>query len=316
MRPVGPRTDVSNRKKASGRYEVRWREGARRFGRTFDRRADAAAFDLDMRRRQQLGTLITPELDVTFAAFTEEWWRLHVLPDLSLHTQLAYRGLLTRHLIPALGALRLRQITPRVVNRLRVDLLNEGRGEPTVRKTLAVLQSALRLAVEEERIESNPVAKVRKPSQMPKRSFPPISPASIERMRVSMKARDATLISVLAYAGRDGQAWRAEDWRNWRKRIFRPAAEAAGLFGARPYDLRASYVSLLISEGHTVIEVARRAGHSPETCLRHYARVFAEYDPARRVPAEEQIVAARRGRTQDEVGLRRRGEDAFPVRRR
>jgi hypothetical protein len=53
-------------------------------------------------------------------------------------------------------------------------------------------------------------------------------------------------------------------------------------------------VSLLIFEGHTVIEVARQAGHSPETCLRNYARVFSDYDPAARIPAEEQIRAARR----------------------
>jgi len=52
-------------------------------------------------------------------------------------------------------------------------------------------------------------------------------------------------------------------------------------------------VSLLIFEGQTVIEVARQAGHSPETCLRNYARVFADYDPGARIPAVEQIWAAR-----------------------
>jgi len=75
--------------------------------------------------------------------------------------------------------------------------------------------------------------------------------------------------------------------------MFRPAASAVGLNGARPYDLRSSFVSLLIFEGHTVVEVARQAGHSAEMCLRHYARVFDEYDPGLRRSAEEQIAAAR-----------------------
>ena len=49
----------------------------------------------------------------------------------------------------------------------------------------------------------------------------------------------------------------------------------------------------MIFEGHTVIEVARQAGHSPEICLRHYARVFADYDPADRQSVTDQIRAAR-----------------------
>ena len=54
-------------------------------------------------------------------------------------------------------------------------------------------------------------------------------------------------------------------------------AEAIGRAKARPYDLRHSFVSLLIAEGRTVIDVAQQAGHSPETCLRYYAHLFAEF---------------------------------------
>ena len=52
-------------------------------------------------------------------------------------------------------------------------------------------------------------------------------------------------------------------------------------------------VQILIDEGRSVIDVAHQAGHSAETCLRHYARVFAEHDPERRLRAEDQIRAAR-----------------------
>ena len=60
-----------------------------------------------------------------------------------------------------------------------------------------------------------------------------------------------------------------------------------------PVRLRHSFVSLLIAEGRTVIDVAGQAGHSPETCLRYYAHLFAEFDPPVRVSAEELIRKAR-----------------------
>ncbi len=93
-----------------------------------------------------------------------------------------------------------------------------------------------------------------------------------------------------------GGFWRASDWRNWRKRIYRPVAEAVGIDGARPYDLRHAFASLLIHEGRlSVVEIAAQLGHNPTVCLDTYAHVMAEQDGGERIGAEEQIVAARRG---------------------
>ena len=133
---------MSLRRAPTGRWEVRWREGGRRYGRTFDVRADAVAFRLEIRRRQQLGGFVTPELDVTLAEFVGEWWELHVVPNLAPHTQVGYARLLTKHLLPELGGTRFRALTPRVLNRWRAEKLRRGVGEPTVRKSLAVLQSS------------------------------------------------------------------------------------------------------------------------------------------------------------------------------
>lgn len=91
----------------------------------------------------------------------------------------------------------------------------------------------------------------------------------------------------------DGDHLRETDWRNWRRRIYRPAAARAGLDRSRPYDLRHSFVSLLIWEGLNVAEVAVQAGHSVETCSRDYVHVVKDYDPAQRVTASERILRAR-----------------------
>jgi hypothetical protein len=67
------------------------------------------------------------------------------------------------------------------------------------------------------------------------------------------------------------------------------------------HDLRHSFVSLPINEGVSIVGVARQAGHSPEECLRTYARTFEEFDPADRQPAEAVIGAARRPKGDSDV---------------
>jgi site-specific recombinase XerC len=98
----------------------------------------------------------------------------------------------------------------------------------------------------------------------------------------------------LVFGDVDGGRWHGHDWDNWRDRIFRPACEAIGLpWETRPRDLRGSFASLLIYEGLNVVEVAKQLGHSAATCLRDYASVFEEFDPAARRPAEDIIREAR-----------------------
>ena len=98
---------------------------------------------------------------------------------------------------------------------------------------------------------------------------------------------------ALIFPRRDGHPWRKTDYQNWRRRIYIPAGEAAGVELARPYDLRHSFVSLLIAEGQSVVEVARQAGHSPKVALDTYAHVFEEADRAERLGADARIMRAR-----------------------
>jgi integrase len=97
---------------------------------------------------------------------------------------------------------------------------------------------------------------------------------------------------TLVFPRADATHWRETDWRNWRRRVYQPAAKAVGLDSRRPYDLRGSFASLLIWQGRTVVDVAEQLGHTPETCLRYYARLFRDA-PAERIPAEQAIREAR-----------------------
>jgi integrase len=92
--------------------------------------------------------------------------------------------------------------------------------------------------------------------------------------------------SSLVFPGWNGEPWRDTAYRNWRRRIFAPAAEAAGLDGSRPYDLRHLFCSLLLAEGASVVEVARQAGHSPAMTLSTYGHVIEELEGAESRSAE------------------------------
>lgn len=83
-------------------------------------------------------------------------------------------------------------------------------------------------------------------------------------------------------------------WPNWVKRVYQPAARAAGVTGdMRPYRLRGSFVSLLLWEGQSLTRVADQAGHSVATLARHYAGVLEELEDQPRIPAADAIRRAR-----------------------
>ncbi len=63
---------------------------------------------------------------------------------------------------------------------------------------------------------------------------------------------------------------------SFRKRIYQAAARKVGVESTRPYDLRHSFVSLLIHEGRlSIVEIARQLGHSPTMALDTYGHVIA-----------------------------------------
>jgi integrase len=348
---------VSVERTPHGRWRVRWRENGRSRSKTLARKRDALLLDAELKRRAALGTLASLEAGTeTLDRFAEQWWHAHAR-HLAPSTQRRYAEVWDLHILARLGGYELRSITPKLVAHFRADLESAGLGMPTVLKTLTVLSSVLSLAVVHGEVSSNPVSAVKKPRQGGSRSVKPLPPATVEAIRKRLRLRDATLVSVLAYAGLrpsealglrwqairertllvelgvvlgeerdtktarartvrllgplaqdlaewrmasgrpddrelvfprvDGQPWRDTDWRNWRRRVFRPA------HSGRPYDLRHSFVSLLILEGQSIVEVARQAGHSPAVCLSTYAHVFEEFDPSERRSAEAEIRRAR-----------------------
>jgi integrase len=122
-------------------------------------------------------------------------------------TRLHYASLYDHHLRPFLGSIALRDIDPETVGRWQADRLAAGAGPVAVRQALELLGSVLEHAFVSGRVAENPVRRVKK-ARLPRREeVHALSPTSIETMRAALGARDAALLSVLAYAGlRPGEA--------------------------------------------------------------------------------------------------------------
>jgi integrase len=348
-------------------WKVRWREGgrgSRSRSRTFDRKADAAAFEDELRRRRRLGELarFVGSQETLDRYVSETWARTHLV-TLAAKTTVHYASLYDLHVSPRLGDLKLAELTPEVIARWQSDCLASGTGRVALRHAFDLLGSILQRAVESGRISRNPVRLVRRVPRPRRREVRPLAPATVEALRRASGPRDAVLISVLAYAGlrpqealalrwgdvrdrtllieravslgkekdtkthahrtvrllaplredllewrmRSGRPpgavlvfpgprglWTKTTYDNWRKRAFDRACKAADLVGARPYDLRHSFASLLLHEGRSVVYVARQLGHDARVTLTTYGHVIDELEDMPQVSAEEAILVARR----------------------
>ena len=273
-----------------------------------------------------------------------------------------YASLYDLHVAPFLGDLKLSELTPEVIARWQAERVAAGAGREAIRQAMKLLGNILQRAMEGGRISRNATRVVRKVQPPRRREARPLAPATVEALRAASGDRDASLISVLAYAGlrpqealalrwadirertilveramslgqekdtkthahrtvrllaplredllawrmrsgrpRDralvfpgpeGRLWSKTTYDNWRRRAFDRACKAIELEGARPYDLRHSFASLLLHEGRSVMYVARQLGHDARLTLTTYGHVIDELDDAPRMGAEEAIRAA------------------------
>jgi integrase len=94
----------------------------------------------------------------------------------------------------------------------------------------------------------------------------------------------------------DGEPWREHDYRNWRRRVFKPAVAAARVPITRPYDLRHACASLMIHAGKPLTEIAEHLGNSVAVLSQTYAHVIKDMrgQPTTSVP--DAIMSARNSR--------------------
>jgi len=85
---------------------------------------------------------------------------------------------------------------------------------------VTLLGGILQRAAEARRIPYNPARVVRKAPLPPREEVRPLAPATVEAMRAAVSPRDATLLSVLAYAGLRPQEARGLRWTHVGERTL------------------------------------------------------------------------------------------------
>jgi hypothetical protein len=173
-------------------WRVRWtNEAGVKRASTFDTERDALDFEARLRLLRRSNELAS--LDAgreTLTEFVQEWWKLEASSRLERATLKSYTSHWNRHMLPRLGQLPLREITPLTVTRFRAELEQAGVGDETIRRCLVLLQGILARAVEWQRIGSNPVRAVRKPRTRRNRAVTPLAPSAVEALRREMLVRD------------------------------------------------------------------------------------------------------------------------------
>jgi integrase len=240
-------------RRRDGRWEVRWREQGHNRSRRFDRRADAQAWDAEVRRRRQLGPLALAQLTTTTPTLGQ-WIVHHWAPEhaanLERSTRDRYANVYAVHVAPWLDDVPLGELT---VGRLRVwqgARVAAGVKPGTIDKARTVLSSVLRHAAESDVIPGNPLALVRPPRATPRDTVRPLAPSVIEAIRAELLApppadvpasgpgqrsrrrhagpsraprlcrRDALIVSLLGYAGLRPGELRALRWQDIRDRTL------------------------------------------------------------------------------------------------
>lgn len=205
-------------------WQVRWREGGRGSrvrARSFGRTADAVAFDDELRRRRRLGELVSVAgSHETLNRYVAETWAKTHAVTLSPKTAKHYASLYDLHIEPYLGELKLTELSPDVIARWQADRVAAGAGRVAVLQALDLLGGILQRAAEGGRLSRNPVRVVRRIARPRRNEVKPLAPATVEAMRAAASARDATLLSVLAYAGLRPQEALALQWGDVRLRTL------------------------------------------------------------------------------------------------
>src|SRR3984957_12172938 len=361
---------VDRLKRQSRNWRVRWTDThGRRRSRTFPLKQDAVDFDASLKRAKSRGRI--GDIDADLQPLSEL-----VAEHFAARTHLAQRTQKIDREVWAsnvdqringgedyhpIAETPLRELTPKLIEEWRAEKLKAGKGANSVNKALLVMQSALKRAMREEKIDRNAAALVERPRQNGRHeATTAIAPSEVEKLRVKLSDQDALMVAVIAYAGlrpsevfalqrkhiaektirveqaADGVGsikltkterprnvpmpaplavelrawlkahpgepddlifgrWTDGRWRNWRKRTFVPAVEAAKIKLARPYDLRHAAASLWLHEvGGNYLQVAVWLGNSPTVLLNTYAHIIDNLDASKRVNAAKLIRAARK----------------------
>lgn len=240
-------TTSSKYRGADGRWHARITMGTRLDGRP-DRkhvnRATKTELDRavrDLERSRDTGQYVWTEADPTLTQWLEHWLETVLPMTARWKTLSTYTSQMRRHVIPAIGALRLSEIRPETLEQHYRRLLDAGRSEHTVHGVHRVLRSALTEAVRRQRLATNP-ARVARPPRIPVEEVEPLTRDECHRILGAATGRrnGARWSFALALGLRQGEAlglrWSDVDFDACTVRVRRAVQRQTWEHGCGPPD--------------------------------------------------------------------------------
>jgi integrase len=217
-------------RKGGAVWRVRWRDQlGRNRSRVIGRKRDAEAFDAEITRRKRTAELASMDAGLeTLDEFVTGTWAEAHAAHLAPRTRQTYANTYDRHIAPRLGAVRLRDLDSEVIAAFQGELIRADVGPHAIRKAMTLLGGILQRAGEAKRIPYNPQRVVRKARLPLAPEVRPFAPVTVEAMRHAADQRDATILSVLAYAGLRPGELRELRWGQIGERTLSVDADKTG----------------------------------------------------------------------------------------
>src|SRR2546429_151326 len=125
--------ELSILRRDNGTHVVRWNEGGRKRGRTFDRRRDAEKFEAEVRRRRAMGGIVVIPEQVTLAQLYARY--VAAKADREKNTRDGYAAM-WKHLERRLGHVPVQQVSPAIVEALGPEMVRDGVGVTSANKAI------------------------------------------------------------------------------------------------------------------------------------------------------------------------------------
>ena len=183
------------------RYPDPARGGRKQIERQFDSKRDAERWLTDQKSAIRRGEHVDPrENSRLFRELVADWEATWI--ELEPRTQVSYRSILRRHVMPRWSEIRISAITPYAVQTWIGEIASR-RHSGTVRHVYFVFRSILRLAVERRYLVANPCDSVRIPRAAAVAGGPQVilTAEEVQTLAKASEGQYCVLIYVAAYGG-------------------------------------------------------------------------------------------------------------------
>lgn len=110
--------------------------------------------------------------EMALGEWLEIWLRDFICPNRETTTIHGYENIIRHHLVPTLGEMKIRELTPAVLQRYYADLLDKGLSHNTVRKHHVLLHTALEAGVRQGLLKENMTRFVTPPTkELPRHNY-------------------------------------------------------------------------------------------------------------------------------------------------